>query len=90
MKPIKKLGVKEYMELESKLLEILEQMQNHHIAKAMDGASDMEDFRNTRASELVLRAMKVGIHNGIDRYPNIVYMIEKLQTAIDYLLDYEA
>ena len=90
MKPIKKLTVREYLEMQSQVVELLEQMQNHHIALAMEGALNIEDLHQTRASELVLRAMKVGITNGTDNYTNIAYMINKLQLAIDYLLNYEA
>lgn len=89
MQPIKKLTVPEYLELQSQVAVMLEKMQNHYISEAMEGATRIDQFNDTRAAELVLRAMKVGITNGIQNYTNIVYMMDKLQQAIDYLLNYQ-
>lgn len=85
MQPIKKLETLDYLKIQSKVVELLEQLQNHHIARAMDGAKDMEDYEMTRAAELVFRAMKVGITNGTGDPTNIVYMIDKLKQALEYL-----
>lgn len=85
MKPIKQLAVPEYMAIRSQAIELLEQLQNHHIAVAMNGSSNIEELNSQRASELVLRSMKVGLTNGIDNYTNIVYMVDKQQQAIEYL-----
>ena len=83
MKPIKKLTVPEYIKIQREVVDMLEQLQNHYIAVAMEGAKNIDELNDIRAAELVLRVMKVGITNGIKNYTNVIYMIDKLQQAVD-------
>jgi uncharacterized protein YunC (DUF1805 family) len=84
MKPIVKLQAVNYITKRATVVELLEELQNHHIAAVMEGSKNLDEYSQSQAAELVYRAMRVGLMNGINR-PNIQYMISKLQAAIEYL-----
>jgi uncharacterized protein YunC (DUF1805 family) len=84
MKPIIKIPALQYITKRATVVELLEELQNHHIATVMEGSKNLDEFAQSQACELVYRAMRVGLENGINR-PNIQYMISKLQSAIEYL-----
>jgi uncharacterized protein YunC (DUF1805 family) len=84
MKPIVKLQVIQYINKRATVIELLEELQSHHIAAVMEGSKNLDEYSQSQACELVYRAMRVGLENGINR-PNIQYMIGKLQAAIEYL-----
>lgn len=84
MKPIKKLSSPEYITIRAQAIELLEQLQNHHIATLMDGTSNLGALAQEQASELVYRSMRVGLENGINS-PNIRYQVTKLEAAIEIL-----
>ena len=84
MKPIKKLSSLGYIAIREQAIELLEQLQNHHIATVMDGTSNLGELAQEQASELVYRSMRVGLENGIN-VPNIRYQVTKLESAIEIL-----
>jgi uncharacterized protein YunC (DUF1805 family) len=88
MQPIIKLEGLHYITIKLEIEKKLEQLQNHHIATVMDGSKNLGDYMESQACELVYRAMKVGITNGINR-PNLQYMLNKLQSALEYLEELE-
>lgn len=84
MQPIRMLSGLEYIRIRNEAAELIEQLQNHHIARIMDGSRNLGQFSDSQANELFLRAMKVGLTNGTN-IPNIQYSINKMQDAIEYL-----
>lgn len=80
MKPIKQLTASEYESIKVQAIELLEQLQNHHIAAVMEGSKDKQDI----ADEYIYRSMRVGLSNG-NNVPNLYYQISKLDLAIETL-----
>jgi hypothetical protein len=84
MQPIVRIQAVKYIETRQQVIKQVEQLQNHHIATVMEGSENLGEYLESQAYELVYRAIKVGLENGINR-PNIQYMVSKLQDAIEYL-----
>ena len=73
---IKELSFKEFHEVKDEAERLIEMLQNHYIAKAINGDKDPL----TKAYELMLRSFKVGLQQGCNQ-ANLGYITDKVDLA---------